>query len=221
MKFHQSDANSCLLLHSQKHIMLLLYVDDIVIVSAAISVIIWFKQSLAAAFKVKDLKEMQKILDIQITCNCKRWTLHMNQTHYVEKMLQDFHMETDKHKCTEISLNRYDALCSADSNDQRIDQRQYQQTIESLMYAAIHTHPDIFFVLDWLSQYLNDSVKHHGQALKKLLQYIQSTANLEIMYGLSESQNLVEYSDSDYASDKLNQKSILGHVYMLGGGPVS
>ena len=50
----------------------------------------------------------------------------MNQTHYVEKMLQDLHMKTDKHKHTEISLNKYDALCSADSNDQRIDQRQYQ-----------------------------------------------------------------------------------------------
>ena len=215
MEFHQSDVNPCLLLHSQKHIMLLLYVDDIVIVSAAISAVIWFKQSLAAAFKVKDLKEMQKILDIWIICNHKRQTLHMNQTHYVEKMLQDFHMKTDKHKCTEISLNRYDALCSAGSNDQRIDQRQYQQTIESLMYTAIHTCLNIFFVLDWLSQYLSDSVKHHEQALKKLLQYIQSTVNLEIMYGLSESQNLVEYSDSDYASDKLDQKSILGHVYML------
>ena len=32
---------------------------------------------------------------------------------------------------------------------------------------------------------------------------------------------MVGYSDSDYASDKLDQKSILGHVYMLGGGPVS
>ena len=49
----------------------------------------------------------------------------MNQIHYVEKMLQDLHMKTDKHKCTEISLNEYDALHSADFNDQRIDQRQY------------------------------------------------------------------------------------------------
>ena len=89
------------------------------------------------------------------------------------------------------------------------------------MYTAIHMCLNIFFVLDWLSQYLSDSVEHHGQALKKLLQYIQSTANLGIMYGLSESQNLVEYSDSDYASDKLNQKSILDHVYMLEGEQVS
>ena len=144
----------------------------------------------------------------------------MDQTHYVKKILQDLHMGTDKHKCTEISLNEYDALCSAGPNDQRIDQRQYQQVIGSLMYAAIHTHPDISFALDWLSQYLSDPAEHHGQALKKLLQYICSTVNLRIMYGPSGSQDLIGYSDSDYASDRQDQKSILGHVYMLGGGPV-
>ena len=130
-------------------------------------------------------------------------------------------MRTDKHKCIEISLNKYDALCSADSNNQRIDQRQYQQAIESLMYAVIHTHSDIFFALDWLSQYFNDSAEHHEHALKKLLQYICSTADLEIMYRLSESQNLIEYSDSDYTSDKQNQKSVLDHVYMLERGSIS
>ena len=215
IRFHQSDADLCLLLHSQKDIMLLLYVDDIVVVFTAISAVTWFKKFLAAVFKVKNLREMQKILDIQIICNHKRWTLCMNQTHYVKKMLQDLHMRINKHKCTEISLNEYDALCSADSNDQRIDQRQYQQVIESLMYAVIHTHSDIFFALDSLSQYFNDSAEHHEHALKRLLQYICSTVNLEIMYRLSESQNLIEYSDSDYTSDKQNWKSVLDHVYML------
>ena len=221
IEFHQSDADPCLLLHSQKNIMLLLYVDNIVVTSAATSAVTWFKKSLAAVFKVKDLRETQKILDIWIICNCKRWTLCMDQTHYVKKMLQDLHMKTDKHKCTEISLNEYDTLCSAGPNDQRIDQRQYQQVIESLMYAVIHTCPDISFALDWLSQYLNDSMEHHGHALKKLLQYICSTTDLEIMYRPSGSQDLIGYSDSDYASDKQDQKSVLGHVYMLERGSVS
>ena len=44
--------------------MLLFYVDDIVVISTVISAVIWFKKSLAAVFKVKKLKEMQKILDI-------------------------------------------------------------------------------------------------------------------------------------------------------------
>ena len=83
------------------------------------------------------------------------------------------------------------------------------------MYAVIHMHSDIFFTLDWLSQYFNDSAEHHKHTLKKLLQYICLTADLEIMYRLSESQNLIKYSDSDYISDKQNQKSVLDYVYML------
>ena len=39
IEFHQSNADLCLLLHSQKDIMLLLYVDDIVIVFTAISAV--------------------------------------------------------------------------------------------------------------------------------------------------------------------------------------
>ena len=71
----------------------------------------------------------------------------MDQTHYIKKVLQDFNMSPDKHKCTEIPLNEYDALCPAGPNDQRIDQRQYQQAIGSLMYMVIHTCPDILFAL--------------------------------------------------------------------------
>ena len=89
------------------------------------------------------------------------------------------------------------------------------------MYAVIHMHPDIFFALNWLSQYLNDSAEHHEHALKKLLQYICSTADLEIMYRFSESQDWIEYSDSDYVSDKQNWKSVLDHVYMLGRESIS
>ncbi len=89
------------------------------------------------------------------------------------------------------------------------------------MYAAIHTHSDISFTLEQLSQYLSDSAEHHGHALKGLLQYVWSTINLEIMYELSESQDLLEYSDSDYASDKLDRRSILGHVFLLEREPVS
>jgi len=36
-------------------------------------------------------------------------------------------------------MNEYDAFRSAELEDVRIDQHEYQQVIESLMYAAIYT----------------------------------------------------------------------------------
>jgi len=72
------------------------------------------------------------------------------------------------------------------------------------MYAVIYTWLDIVFTLNWLSQYLSDSAKHYEYILKKLLQYVKSIINLSIMYSFSESQAMLKYSDSDYASDKQN-----------------
>jgi len=64
LSFHQSKTDLCLLLHSIKRIMLLLYVNNIVVTSANLLHILWFKQALADMFKVKDLRKTQKILDI-------------------------------------------------------------------------------------------------------------------------------------------------------------
>jgi len=112
-------------------------------------------------------------------------------------------------------MNEYDALCSAELKDVRINQHEYQQVIESLMYVAIHTHFNIAFALNQLSQYLSNSAKHHEHALKKLMQYVHFIIDLNIMYKVSESIKLVEYSDSDYISDKLDHKLILIYIYML------
>jgi len=115
---------------------------------------------------------MKKILDIQITCNRKTRILQMNQTHYLHDVLKRLNMRQDKHKTTDFSMNEYDALRSAELEDVRINQHKYQQVIESLMYAAIHTRFNIAFALNQLSQYLSNFAEYHEHALKKLMQYV-------------------------------------------------
>ncbi len=124
-------------------------------------------------------------------------------------------MRQNKHKITDLSMNEYNAFRSAELEDVRINQHEYQQVIESLMYAAIHTHLDIAFALNQLSQYFKDSAEHYKHALKKLMQYVRFIIDLNIMYKVSESMKLVEYSDSDYVSDRLDCKLILIYIYML------
>jgi len=83
------------------------------------------------------------------------------------------------------------------------------------MYTIIHTQSDIVFTLNQLSQYLSDSAEHHEHALKRLLWYVKSIINLNIMYSFNESQAMLEYSDFNYALNKQNWKSILKCIYML------
>ncbi len=44
-------------------------------------------------------------------------TLHLNQTHYINKILKNLHMQSDKHRVISILFNKYDNLCFADSTD--------------------------------------------------------------------------------------------------------
>ena len=78
LDFAQYAADSCLLIHELKEIMLLLYIDNIVIIFKSLSNIKWFKHKFQCVFKVKNLRKMKKILDIQITCNRKTWILQIN-----------------------------------------------------------------------------------------------------------------------------------------------
>jgi len=142
-------------------------------------------------------------------------TLCLNQTHYMNKILKNLYMQSDKHRVISISLNKYNVFCSVSLTNQRIDQRQYQQTIKSLIYMTIHTWLDIVVTLNWLSQYLSDSAEHHEYTFKKLLWYIRSIINLDIMYSFNESQAMLKYSDFNYVLNKQDQKSILECVYML------
>ena len=75
------------------------------------------------------------------------------------------------------------------------------------MYTVILTCPDIQFPLNRLSQYMSDPAEYHSSALKTLLHYVRSMINLGIVFRgnrSSESSNLMTYSDSDYAANKLN-----------------
>ncbi len=44
-------------------------------------------------------------------------TLCLNQTHYINKILKNFHMQFDKHRVINILLNKYDVFCLADLTD--------------------------------------------------------------------------------------------------------
>ncbi len=124
-------------------------------------------------------------------------------------------MRQDKHKITDLSINEYNVLCSAELKNMRINQHEYQQVIESLMYVAIYIHFNIAFTLNWLSQYFSNSAEHYEHVLKKLIWYVRFIINLDITYEVSESMKLVEYFNSDYILNKLDCKLILIYIYML------
>ena len=76
--FRQYTANPCFLIHDERGILLLVYVNDICVAANLITQVNWFKSSFKRLFKVKDLGEIEKILGVKITRNRSKRMIRMD-----------------------------------------------------------------------------------------------------------------------------------------------
>ena len=219
--FYSSQSDPCLYLHSDRKLMVLVYVDDITIVSNSQEQIKWFKTRFAETFKIKDMGELTRILGMEIVRDRQNRTIQLKQSAYIKKLLKALDMEQDKHCKSKIPLNGYDFISPASDDEIRVDKTEYQRVIGMLIHLMVYSRPDISFALGKLSQYMSDPAVRHSHGVKGLLRYIRSTAELGITYKGGSEIQLIGYSDADYAADKSDRKSTMGQVFMLGGGPIS
>ena len=73
----------------------------------------------------------------------------------------------------------------------------YHQMIGSLMYLT-NTRPDIFFVVNTLSQFLMDPRHVQLIAAKHILRYLKGTIDYGLKYEVNKKINLEGYVDSDW-----------------------
>ena len=58
-------------------------------------------------------------------------------------------------------MREYEKLQPTQPNEERHDVTEYQQVVGKLMYAMVHTRPDIAFALRKLSQHMQNPSEQH------------------------------------------------------------
>ena len=95
----------------------------------------------------------------------------------------------------------------------------YRQMIGSLLYLT-HSRPNICYVVNYVSIYMNQPHDIHWKESKRILQYIQGTRTYGIHYAVDSKLELFGYTDFDWVGDSIDQNSTSGCVFMFGGGPI-
>jgi hypothetical protein len=127
-------------------VILLLYVDDLFITSKE-SLMIQCKKELASKLDMKDLGLMHYYLGLEVWQ--KRGEVFLGQEKYTIKSLQKFGMMHCKSMDTPMNT---DIIKVNIPYSDPVDPSLYRQLIGSLMYL-VNTGPDIFFVVNTLSQF--------------------------------------------------------------------
>ena len=213
--FKHNDTDKCIYGKVTKEygVILVLYVDDMLIISTNMQGVIETKRFLSSVFKMKDLGEVDTILGIKVTKHEKGFAL--NQTHYIDKVLDKF-----KHlKIKEANTPFDSSVKFSESNDRIVAQLEYASAIGSLMYAMHCTRPDIAFGVCMLSRYTSKPSTEHWKAISRMLGYLKRTREFSLVY--NDYPTVLEgYCDASWMSSNGN-KSTSGWIFVLGGGAIS
>lgn len=104
------------------------------------------------------------------------------------------------------------------------DQTIYRSGVGMLLYLVKHSRPDIANAVRELSKVMDGATPAAFKELKRVIKFVLDTKDLglkiEPQSEKSETWKLVAYSDSDWAGDKDNRRSVSGYIIYFCGVPV-
>ena len=189
-----------------------LYVDDLLICSNNMVDIQSVKDLLSSHYKMKDLGVASRFLGMNLTQT--KFHVELNLSHYLNEYLRDFNMQDCNPVSTPFAAGT-DFLPGDSISD--ADVSRFRSMVGKLLFAANTCRPDLSFAASTLSRFIKDPKANHVAAAKHVLRYIKGTMNYGLSYNRCSNFRLVGYSDSDWAGDKFDRKSITGYVFMLSG----
>lgn len=123
--------------------------------------------------------------------------IYISQKKYASDVLKRFKME--EATLSTIQLFHVTKIFK-DENCVKLDATLFKKLVESLMYLTT-TQPELKFVVNLVSRHMGQPTELHLHANKKVLRYLIGTKNLNIFCKKGGNEELVAFTDSDYAGD--------------------
>jgi hypothetical protein len=211
--YHHQDMGGTLII--------ILYVDNITIAGDSLKCIKELKVLLSSWYEMTDLGKIDSYLGVNIMCNQSVELLEIDQSRYIQEIVNRFRMSDANPTCTplpsgaEMHLVKYKEQASAS------EIRAYQQVIGSLLYVQIGTRLDISFVVSHLAQYASNPSLQHMQLAKYILAYLRGIADLRLRYDGAHREGLHSYLDSSLGDQADDYHSTSGYVFLLANAAIS
>ena len=210
----QSRNDACLYYNKDKSILLIIYVDDGIIAAKCATALAKIVDHLESEFELKTM-ECGTYLGVQINRDRKKRTILLNQSTYIQTILDKFGMSDCNAACTPEELKSDFESSPPLENDQK-----FKQLVGNILYLVSCTRPDVAHALSMASR-TPKPTEAHWNALKRILRYLKGSSDFGIQFSAGKAQHLIGYSDADHANDSSTRRSNTGYCIFYGGGPIS
>jgi hypothetical protein len=151
--YHHQDMGGTLII--------ILYVNDITIAGDSLKCIQELKAVLSNRYKMMNLGKIDLYLRVNIMCDQLVKLLEINQSCYIQEIVNRFRMLDANPVHTPLPLGAETHLMKYEEQASASEIKAYQQVIGSLLYIQIGTHRDISFAVSHLAQYASNPSPQH------------------------------------------------------------
>ncbi|XP_036334827.1 secreted RxLR effector protein 161-like [Rhagoletis pomonella] len=172
---------------------------------------------------MKDIGEVSSVLGIRVTKDELKGMIAIDQSQYIEGMLERFSMADCNPVATPIDLNQNlsSNMCPTNEIEKHgMAKVPYMQAIGCLLFASQITRSHICFAVNLLSRFSTNPGKAHWTAIKRVMRYLKVT----MLYGLvfnKEASDITGFCDADWGSDLDEKRSTTGYIFQFQGSPIS
>jgi hypothetical protein len=214
-------------LFTNNHILLMVYVDDIIIANMpnqeAREHAQKLKQALETQYELRNMGELSWFLGIRVIRDRDNRKLWLCQDAYIDHMAARYHLNdlTTYPKTPGGSYN----LVPNQETASPAQIHHYQQKIGSSLYATVISRPDAARTVNKLAEFMANPSQAHLEALDRVIAYLYSTRFYAIEFSGLTTQSpqatdiFLCASDASFG-DNLDRKSTEGLLCKLYGGPI-
>ncbi|XP_022032286.1 uncharacterized mitochondrial protein AtMg00810-like [Helianthus annuus] len=194
---------------------ILLYVDDILLITSSDALWNRLMLLLSSEFAMTDLGPLSYFLGISVTH--KNGSLFLSQEKYANEILHRVGLQDCDPAVTPMDTQQ---KLSSNSSTPLPDATEYQRLAGALQYLTF-TRPDISYAVQQVCIHMHAPTTIHMNALKRDLRYIKGTLSFGLTISPSAADSLISYTDADWGGCPDTRRSTSGYCVYMGDNLLS
>ena len=189
---------------------IIVYMEYIILIGDYVEEIGKLKSFLLYEFEIKDLGNLKYFLGMKIARSKMR--IIVSKRKYVLDLLKKTGMlvcklaDTPMNYTTKLGIVKRSAL---------VDKGRYQRLVEKLIYLS-YTRLDITFLVNIVSQFMNNPTEEHMKAAYRILSYLKMNPRKGLYFKRTQKRNIEFFSNADWVGSIIDQRSSSRYSPMFG-----
>ena len=176
----------------------------------------WLQKTLSEVFPVNNLGPLTWYTGCSFERSADGSSVKISQTAFIDKLVERFDIHNTSP--TPAFTNR---KLRARSEEETSGDWPYREAVGALMWVGTMSRPEIANAVRDVARYANDPGRKHWESVRRILKFLKLTRLHGLTFQKGKGLSLVAYSDSDYARDESDRRSISGGAIMCAGACVS